>query len=300
MNESLYERYKDALRRGHIAALRGRHEAALAAYSEAAAIAPDRPLPHASLGTTYHRLGRLQEALDAFDEAITRAADDELALGGRADVLLALRRNADAAVMLDRLADVLEREGRIAEALDAARRALELAESRARRRQLRDLVGRGETGPAGLETNAALERARAILEQGPSEPARDAAHRTRVRAADPLPLVAEAEAALDAGDRDAARSRLIEAVRAHRAAEQVDAALDAAIRALALAPLDAELHMALAGIYLDQGWRGLAVDKLALLGRLAVLSDDDDARSRVESLVRARLPHEERLRALFA
>ena len=49
-NESLYERYKDALRRGHVAALRGRNDAAIDAYGEAASIAPDRALPHASLG----------------------------------------------------------------------------------------------------------------------------------------------------------------------------------------------------------------------------------------------------------
>jgi len=44
MTEALYERYKEALRRGHVASLRGRPEAALAAYVEAATIAPV-PLP---------------------------------------------------------------------------------------------------------------------------------------------------------------------------------------------------------------------------------------------------------------
>ena len=48
--EALYERYKSALRVGHVAAVRGRHEAAVAAYAEAATLAPDRPLPHASMG----------------------------------------------------------------------------------------------------------------------------------------------------------------------------------------------------------------------------------------------------------
>ena len=36
--EALYERYKDALKRGHVASLRGRLEEALTAYAEAAAI----------------------------------------------------------------------------------------------------------------------------------------------------------------------------------------------------------------------------------------------------------------------
>ena len=45
MSDALYERYKEALRRGHVAALRGRDAAALEAYSEAARLAPDRALP---------------------------------------------------------------------------------------------------------------------------------------------------------------------------------------------------------------------------------------------------------------
>ena len=49
-NGSLYETYKDALRRGHVAALRSKFDVAIAAYIEAAGIAPDRPLPHASIG----------------------------------------------------------------------------------------------------------------------------------------------------------------------------------------------------------------------------------------------------------
>ena len=35
MSEVLYEQYKDALRRGHMAALRGRLDAAAAAYRDA-------------------------------------------------------------------------------------------------------------------------------------------------------------------------------------------------------------------------------------------------------------------------
>ncbi|HXG40881.1 MAG TPA: hypothetical protein VNJ28_08060, partial [Candidatus Limnocylindrales bacterium] len=58
-----YERYKDALRRGHVALLRNRLEVALAAYAEAAAIAPERALPHASLGSVYLRLGRPDDSL---------------------------------------------------------------------------------------------------------------------------------------------------------------------------------------------------------------------------------------------
>ena len=51
---ALYERYKDALRRGHVASLRGRLEEAIEAYSEAAAIAPERATPHTSAGDRPH------------------------------------------------------------------------------------------------------------------------------------------------------------------------------------------------------------------------------------------------------
>ena len=44
-SEALYERYKDALRRGHVASQRGRSRTALTAYAEAASIAPDRRHP---------------------------------------------------------------------------------------------------------------------------------------------------------------------------------------------------------------------------------------------------------------
>jgi len=47
-SEALYEQYKDALKRGHVASLRGRVDAALLAYAEAALIAPERSTPHTS------------------------------------------------------------------------------------------------------------------------------------------------------------------------------------------------------------------------------------------------------------
>ena len=39
-----FERYKDALRRGHAAAQRGRFDEAIAAFQEAGAIAPDEAM----------------------------------------------------------------------------------------------------------------------------------------------------------------------------------------------------------------------------------------------------------------
>ena len=82
--EALYERYKSALRLGHVAAVRGRLDAAAAAYAEAVTLAPDRPLPHSSLGRVLLELGRTDDALAAFAEALRLAPRDEtsLAAGG--------------------------------------------------------------------------------------------------------------------------------------------------------------------------------------------------------------------------
>src|SRR5687767_10898024 len=134
MTLPVYERYKECLRRGHVAALRGQLEDALEAYTEAALVAPDRALPHTSRGAVLMRQGRPDDALGAFSNALDRAPRDEAALLGRADALLALGRRVDAADALDRVAELQERDGRIPEATDTARRALDLAESRTRRR----------------------------------------------------------------------------------------------------------------------------------------------------------------------
>jgi tetratricopeptide (TPR) repeat protein len=322
MTEALYERYKEALRRGHIAALRGRHDAALTAYALAVALAPDRPLPHVSLGATYLRLGRAEEALASFDAALQRAASDETALAGRADALVEIGRPADAATSLDRLADLLDRSGRLAEACDIAGRALALAESRTRRRHVRELVGRLRASGPDDEVSGALARALQVLgrdgsarapertpasaEPTTSSPAGIAATGPEPEPlppptpADPVRLVAEAEAALERDDRATARARFEEAVRGHRALDQPNAALDAVARALTLDPLAPELHLVLAELYLERGWRTLAADKLVLLARLASSGGDDAVLAGVRRVAGDRLAEHEGLRSLLA
>ena len=164
MSASLYEGYKEALRRGHVAALRGRHDIALHAYHEAARIAPDRALPYVGLGGVLARLGRVDEALAAYRAALSRAPDDEAALKGRADLLEAEGRPAEAATSLDHLAGILDRAGRTAAACDVARRALELAESRGRRRLVQTLVARLRESGSDPALDEALARALGVLE----------------------------------------------------------------------------------------------------------------------------------------
>jgi len=375
VSQSIYETYKDALRRGHVAALRSRFDVAVAAYQEAAAIAPDRPLPHASIGGILLRTGRADEAANAYDRALALGPRDEAALRGRADAMIALNRPFEAAESLDRLADVLDGSGRVGDACDAARRALELAESKDRRRQVEALVGRLRVSAGDEKAERSLARALRILEPpvveevavAVSEPdrapidARDASATAATNApavaepetlapaaSEPEPLVAEepepvlaeelappepptaaeptveaepppelevepppdlgdgnligaaAEEALAAGDRVAARDGLLAAAAAHRSVGRSVAAIDACYLALAIAPDDVDLHLLLAELYLERGWRAPAADKLVLLGRLASLADDGPTRERICRLASQQLGDEPRLTELCA
>ena len=314
MSELLYEQYKDALRRGHMAAMRGRLDTAAAAYRQAAKIAPDRALPWVGLGGVLSRLGRADESLAAYGMALDRAPTDEGAMHGRADVLSALGRRAEAAEMLDRLAAILERDGRLADACDVARQALELAESRGRRRQVESLVARLRTAaPEDAAAADALERALGILESGPgvtpkagTAAADDAGAETDdarsgpPRRPDPSLLTLAVEEALEAGDLDEARRRALVAAIGHREVGQFHAAMDACYQALAILPSDPDIHLLLAELYLDRGWLGPAADKLALLGRLSQLTGDGATRARLCYLAAARFPNDPRLAAVCA
>jgi tetratricopeptide (TPR) repeat protein len=161
---SLYERYKDALRRGHVASLRGRLESAVGAYSEAAQIAPDRALPHAAIGGILVKMNRPADAMQSYGRALKLAPRDEAALRGQADLLAAAGRRVEAAELLDRLADVLDGSNRLADASDAARRALELAESRERRRQVEAYATRLKASAGDEAAAAALARVLRVLE----------------------------------------------------------------------------------------------------------------------------------------
>src|SRR5207245_9409359 len=77
-----------------------------------------------------------------------------------------------------------------------------------------------------------------------------------------IALGAAAEASLYAGEFAAARDGLLAAARAHRRAGRLVAAVDACDLAIGLMPADADLHLLLAELYLDRGWRSLASEKL--------------------------------------
>ncbi|MFM2105138.1 MAG: Tetratricopeptide repeat [Chloroflexota bacterium] len=159
----LYERYREALLRGHLAARRGEPEIALTCYEEAAAVAPDRPLPHSAQGAILLQLGRARDAEHAFAAALERAPADHGSLAGRGEALARIGRPSEAAATLDRLAGSLLAGGEMVEALDVARHALELAESKARRRQVERLADEIRTSMPAAVGRAALARAAATL-----------------------------------------------------------------------------------------------------------------------------------------
>ena len=165
--EALYERYKDALKRGHVASLRGRLEEALKAYAEAAAIAPERSTPHTSAATALMRRKRPGDALRHYTTALTLSPRDEAAMLGRAQAFAALDRRPEAADAYDSLAELRASSGKLADAVDAARRALELAEGRERRRLLEQLIERLRATSPGEPGRMALERALRVLD-GPA------------------------------------------------------------------------------------------------------------------------------------
>jgi tetratricopeptide (TPR) repeat protein len=325
MTDAPYERYKEVLRLGHVAALHGRLDDALAAYTQAADVAPDRALPLTSRAAVLVRLGRLDDALEAYGAALALAPRDESALGGRADALIRAGRPAEGAGALDLLAEVQAVSGRLPEACDTARRALELAESRARRRHLADLTELVRDDPGGA-AEAALARAMRVLEEpvqvaqppvevlAAQEPTAEApsgeapaAGRGSARTA-PVKLVAinvaevsaRLEAAMASDDPPARIRAIVTASRELAAAGLDEAALDAADSALGLAPDDPDLHLVLVELYVARGWRTLAGDKLLLLGRLVELSGDAAVRDRLCAAATRLLPDDSRLAGLCA
>ncbi len=302
-DEALYERYKDALKRGHVASLRGRCDEALHAYAEASTIAPDRPTPHTSAGAALLRARRPTEALRHYDAALRLAPRDEAALLGRAQSLTELRRSREAADAFDVLAEVRAADGALADAVDAARRGLELAEGRERRRTLEQLIELLRSSEPGEPGRLALERALLVLEGAamPSTPLPDAGAAPGgepaldgMPEADAVPGPAVVRLALDRNlpsdmslddlrwraetaldeQQPQAVDALLDLAAADLRLGRPNAAMDACYAALSIDPDHVMLHLALVQLYDLQGWSSLATEKLDLLDRLVSLGED--------------------------
>lgn len=299
MTDDLFERYKDALRRGHVAALRSHLDEALAAYAEAAELVPGRPITHTSRAGVLLKLGRPDEALADYEAALRVAPRDLGALAGRAESLARLGRRRDAADAYDIVADIHHADGRIVEACEMACHALEQAEAKSRRRHVEELARMLREAVGDEASERALARAGRLLEgTGPAMPPPEAV--PVPPPPDALALALEAEAALDAGDLATGLARLLASAAAHQRVGRYDAALDACYGALAIAPSDTDLHLLLVDLYLARGWRAPAADKLLLLGRLIAFEADVAAQARLCAVIAARFPDDARLAAICA
>ena len=241
--------------------------------------------------------------------------------------LVATGDRVRAAEALDRLATALDANGRPSDALDAARRALELAESRSRRAGVKAMVARlTQTGlPSDPGVSETLSRARGILEDRVMGRGHKAAPAAGGDASDAGAATAEPEPEPPAnpsrpGTRAAAvrsrsppwppsRTRPRPATPSRPASSPWRRPRAIAPRATSMppstsvtspwptSPADAGLHLTLAELYLDLGWRTIAVEKLLLLARLAELDDGRRRRAtRLCAVVAARLPDEPRPR----
>ncbi len=321
MSERLFDQYKSALRRGHVAALAGKLDDALEAYREAARLVPDRALPYASQGTVLDRLDRWPEAAEAFDHALRLAPDDEAALRARGTTREAHGFRSGAAGDFERLALVLEASGRIADAVDAARRADELEGSSARTAMLARLAEALARGPSmeparaptaqrpqdatpatepeastDPEARAATESATSAstaVPEGAHWPAIDLPTPPPPRSVGPPPdpetLVTNATVLLDSGDTSAARDLMLSAVHIHRQAGRLEAALDVCFQLLEIAPGDSQVHLAIANLEIDHGWLPIAIEKVALLRELTALTGDEQGTADVQYLATERL-----------
>ncbi len=311
MTDNRLERYKAALRTGHVAALRGRLEDALAAYDEAGAIAADRAAPRTAIGGVQLRLGNAAAALAAYDEALSLAPDDDAALHGRTQALVALGRSADAAAAFDRLAEVRAGAGKLAEACEALRRALEIEASGVRRHRYQELARELRLAEGDELAERALARALRLLDDGEdagtagevagpggdgeahaSEPAAAGATGPARPAGEALAIAAD-EAARQ-GDARGAVAAAMAAARAFQSAGHTVAALEACVEALADGPDDVDLHLLIAELQVASGWPAVAGETYRILLRLAELDGDPAERDRVAAAARATLPRDSR------
>jgi tetratricopeptide (TPR) repeat protein len=314
MTETLFERYKEALRTGHVAVLRGRLEDAAVAYREAISITADRVVPRTALGRVHLRLGDPQDALDAFDGALALEPDDDASLLGRAQALVVLRRTDEASLAYDHLAGVRAAHARLPDAAEAARRALAIEPTDERRERHARLVEElrataGEAAAEGASGPATAQAAdRELPQQAAAEPGggadtgagtpADAPVEGATSAPDPRPdpeaLVLALEEAAARGDAEAAAAAALAAARAHREDGRVDAAFDACLLGIGVRPGDMDLHLLLADLAVDRGWTGQAGDAYRQMLRLADLDGDAAGVDLVRRTAAARLPGDPR------
>lgn len=315
---TLYERYRDVLRRAHLAAARGRRTEALAAYEAAAEMLPQRAVPRIGIGRMHLALGDPRAARAAFVlaqrlEPANADAQDGLA---RVDALEATvtpargaRPAATAAVpILPGLADHevsggpsgVDRGPRppldpapadppavraAAERWDAAHAAghidglLEAAQG---------FMRLGRTRAAALALHDALEvdpqhapayEVAAWMEQRAGQAARARVLRTRLgRFLEATDAPDDLERAREAAETTGNVAALLAIADEHRRRGRQRSAGEVLSDALGLAPADVDVHLAIARLAVRPGVRP-AAGVVASLELLARLVELDDDRS---------------------
>jgi hypothetical protein len=99
-------------------------------------------------------------------------------------------------------------------------------------------------------------------------------------------LAIAGEQARDAGQREAAIDAWLAEAREGAAAHKFDAALDAALRALALDTGATRVHLALTRLYFERGWDRDARQRAAALRRLLELAPDSAISAGLDELER--------------
>lgn len=188
---------------------------------------------------------------------------------------------------------MLLRLGRAKDALAAYERAL-----RAEPTNLDALTGRAATLLAtGRRGEAAKVRQQmADLRRSAEAPSEPAGVGTPMSRADTLH--AAGEEALRAGSNEAAIDAWLAESGEHATEGHLDAALDASLRALAVAPGAPRIHLELCRLYFLRGWTDQAVERALLLGRLLALEPDANVEDELLRLAAENAAADGRLAAL--
>lgn len=217
--------------------------------------------------------GRFGEALRNYQTAAEVAGDRALPHVGMGAMLLRL--------------------GRAKEALAAYERAL-VAEPT----NLDALTGRAATLLAtGRRDEAARVRQQMVdMRQSADLPSAPAGDGTPMSRADTLH--AAGEEAMRAGTHEAAIDAWLAESAEHATEGHLDAALDASLRALAVAPGAPRIHLELCRLYFRRGWSDQGVERALLLERLLTLEPDPAIEAELRQLATDNAAADERLAAL--
>lgn len=193
--------------------------------------------------------GRFAEALGHYQAAAAVAGDRALPHVGIGGMLLRLGRPKDALAAYDR---ALQAEPNNLDAM-TGRAATLLATGR------RDEATRVRQQMTDLRSSA----------EAPGAPAGDGTPMSRADT-----MHAAGEEAMRGGRHEAAIDAWLAESGEHATAGHLDAALDASLRALAVAPGAPRIHLELCRLYFRRGWAEQGVERALLLDRLLALEPD--------------------------